>query len=147
MPFRLFTASAIFVWLTLFSIAMPAQALEASNGVQVKQVLKTSQSWNDAPLAYPAGTAEITGLMIEIAPGAETGWHLHPAPSFGVILQGDLQVSLKNGETHVFHAGEAIAEVVNTLHNGRNIGTVPLKLMVFYAGSKEQPNTIKATDH
>ena len=35
--------------------------------------------------------------------------------------------------------GDALAEVVNTAHNGRNVGTEAVKLVVFYAGSKDQP--------
>ena len=31
--------------------------------------------------------------------------------------------------------GDALAEVVNTLHNGRNTGKVPAKRAVFYAGA------------
>ena len=78
-------------------------------------------------------------LLIEIAPGGETGWHLHPVPSFGMVLEGELEVSLKDGQRKRLKAGDALAEVVNTAHNGRNIGNAPVKLVVFYAGSKGQP--------
>jgi hypothetical protein len=40
-------------------------------------------------------------------------------------------------------AGESVAETVNELHNGRNKGSVPVKLLVFYAGDTELPLTIK----
>jgi hypothetical protein len=35
-------------------------------------------------------------------------------------------------------AGDALAEVVNTTHNGRNVGDVPVRLVVFYAGAAGQ---------
>lgn len=112
-----------------------AYAIEQSASVKVSTVLKTESSWDGKALEYPAGKAEITGMVIEIAPGGETGWHLHPVPSFGMILEGELEVQLKNGAVKRIKAGDALAEVVNTLHNGRNVGSVPVKLVVFYAGS------------
>ncbi len=81
--------------------------------------------------------------MIEIAPGAETGWHLHPVPSFGLVLEGTLEVTLKEGQVKRLQAGEALAEVVDTLHNGRNVGNIPAKIVVFYTGAVGQALTIK----
>lgn len=121
----------------------PAWAVEANSAVKVTPVLKTDKSWDGATLHYPQGQAEITGMLIEIAPGGETGWHLHPVPSFGMVLEGELAVHLKSGAVKVVKPGEAIAEVVNTLHNGRNLGTVPVKILVFYAGTAGQPTTAK----
>lgn len=112
-----------------------ASALEASQSITVTPLLKTTSSWNGSPLAYPSGNAEITGMVVEIAVGVETDWHLHTVPSFGMILEGCLEVSLKDGSTKILQAGEALAEVVNTLHNGRNIGLTPVKIVVFYVGA------------
>ena len=67
-----------------------AQAIEPSQTVKVTPLLKTTQTWNGAPIKYPQGQAEISSLMIEIAPGGETNWHEHPVPSFGVLLEGTL---------------------------------------------------------
>lgn len=127
------------VLLVSFTLMLPVQAIEATKAVKVTPVLKTQTSWDGQPLQYPAGDAEVTGMLIEIAPGGETGWHLHPVPSFGMVLEGELEVTLKDGRHNRLKAGDALAEVVNTAHNGRNVGTVPLKLVVFYAGSKGQP--------
>jgi len=80
------------------------------------------------------GQAEVTGMLVEIAVGAQTGWHLHPVPSFAVVVEGELEVHLKNGMVKKLKAGDGLAEVVNTLHNGHNVGTVPVKLFVFYTG-------------
>jgi quercetin dioxygenase-like cupin family protein len=107
-------------------------------------VLKTQTSWDGKALEYPKGTAEITGMIVEIAPGGETGWHLHPVPSFGMVLEGELEVTLKNGARKIIKQGEALAEVVNTLHNGRTIGSTPVKILVFYAGSTDSKITEKA---
>ena len=120
-----------------------AYALEQSATISVTNILKTQNSWDGKPIAYPQGNAEVSGFLVEIAPGAETGWHSHPVNSFGVLLEGELEIQLKNGETKRLKAGEALAEVVNTLHNGRNIGLLPVKLVVFYAGTVGQKLTVK----
>jgi quercetin dioxygenase-like cupin family protein len=104
-------------------------------------ILETTTSWDGKPLQYPKGEAKVTGVLIEIAPGAETGWHLHPAPNFGYVLEGMLEVKLEDGQAKQLNAGEALAEVVNTYHNGKNIGDIPVKIVVFYAGITDQELT------
>jgi len=93
--------------------------------------LQTSESaTEEVPYGYvPGPQAEITGLVIEIAPGGETGWHQHPVPSFGMLLQGSLEVTLADGKKKHIEAGEAL-EVIDISHNGRNVGKVPVKLVV-----------------
>lgn len=115
----------------------------ANSDVEAVRLLKTQTSWDGKPIVYPKGTAEVTGLFIEIEPGGETGWHLHHAPSFAMLLEGELEVQLKDGRVKKFNAGDAFAEVVNTLHNGHNVGDVPVKLVVFYAGAAGQTLTVK----
>jgi quercetin dioxygenase-like cupin family protein len=120
-----------------------AHALEESATIKASTILKTQTSWDGKPIEYPSGKAEITGMMVEIAPGGETGWHLHEVPSFGLVLEGELEVQLKSGEIKHLKSGEALAEVVNTLHNGRNVGSLPVKLVVFYAGTVGQKLSTK----
>lgn len=122
-----------------------AHALEPSASVKTTTLMKTTSSWDGTPIVYPSGQAEITGLLVEIAPGGETGWHRHPAPSFGMLLEGELEVRLKDGSVKRLKSGDALAEVVNTLHNGHNVGTTPLKLVVFYAGAADQPLSVRET--
>lgn len=136
------TLTATLAALAIFAV-QPAFALDQSATVAVTPLLKSNASWNGAPLAWPAGQAEVTALHIEIAAGAETGWHLHPVPSFAYVLEGELEVSLKDGAVKRFVAGQALAEVVGTMHNGRNVGKGPVKLVVFYAGTANSTLTIK----
>lgn len=131
--------------LIMLAFTLPyAYALDQTDVIQVHTILKTQSSWDGKTLEYPTGQAEITGMIVEIAPGAETGWHLHAVPSFGMVLEGELEVQLKDGKTKYLKSGEALAEVVNTLHNGRNVGSSPVKLIVFYAGVAGQKLSEKA---
>lgn len=111
-------------------------SVQEGGPINVTPLLRTTTGWDGAPLSYPPGQAEVTGLMVELEPGAETGWHLHSVPSFAMILAGELEIRLKDGRVQRVSAGDAVAEVVDTWHNGRNPGNKPTKLVVFYAGSE-----------
>ena len=127
----------------LLAPAVIVRGLDKRGAIAVTLLLKTTESWDHKPIVYPDGTPEVTGSVVEIAPGGETGWHQHSAPSFAMVLEGTLEVALKNGEVKRLQAGDALAEVVNTLHNGRNVGSTPVKLVVFYVGKVGQTLTVE----
>ncbi len=127
----------------LLTLQHGANAIEPSAAIKVTPLLKTQTSWNGTPISYPEGKAEITGMMIEIAPGAETGWHLHEVPSFGTVLEGELDVHLQDGRINHLKKGDSLAEVINTIHNGHAVGNTPVKIIVFYAGAEGKKLTIK----
>ena len=111
----------------------------------IKTLLRTTVNSIGQPIAYPReGTPEVTALLIEMAPGEETGWHQHPVPLFGYILAGELTVYQVTGEKRVVHAGEVSLESVNVVHNGVNEGAVPCKMIVFVVGLKGVPFTVEA---
>ena len=118
-------------------------AVDPAKDIKVSTILKTNSSWDGEPIHYPAGKPQVTGMVIEFAPGAETGWHMHPANSFGMLLEGDFEIRLKNGDIKRLKAGDALAEVANKLHNGKNVGTTTAKIIVFYMGEENQTLTIK----
>jgi quercetin dioxygenase-like cupin family protein len=108
--------------------------------VRATPLLCTSQNTIGQAIEYPkSGTPEVTALLVEIPPGQETGWHKHPVPIFAYVLSGTLTVEFASGEKHEFHQGQALAEAVETPHNGFNAGTDPVKLVVFAMGAKNVP--------
>ncbi|MDD5276075.1 MAG: cupin domain-containing protein [Methylovulum sp.] len=131
-----------FIFTFMFWLPLSALALDIDKP-KVTELIKTTTSWDGKQIVYPAGQPEITGLLIEIAPGKQTNWHLHPYPSFAFILEGSLEVTLKDGKVKHLQAGDPLVEVVNTPHNGRNIGGTPLKIMVFYAGIAGKKLTVE----
>ena len=109
----------------------------------VKQLVKTSQSWNgDFLPAYPQGKPEITILRISIPAGTQLDTHSHPVINAGVLISGQLTVVTTDGKTLHLKAGDPIVEVVNTLHYGMNEGKVPAEIVVFYAGVVDTPITV-----
>ncbi len=110
-----------------------------------KILLQTQTEGAGAKLVYPAGApAEVTTVLVEIAPGRQTNWHVHPVPCFAYMLKGEIAVETATGEKKTFKAGDAIAEVVNVLHNGTNPGATPARLVLFVIGTAGQPFAIKA---
>ena len=130
--------------------AVRAGAQEAGEGyrreIQIQPLLRTTTDAAGQPLVYPqADQPQITSVMVEIPPGAQTGWHKHPYPCVAYILSGSLSVEMEGGKVHEISAGQALAESVNVLHNGRNTGTEPVKLVMFVMGEKDKPFTVKAS--
>ena len=132
----------LIVWSLLFA-SLDAAALDPANGVRVTSLAKETTSWDGKPIVYPAGTAEMTALLIEIAPGAQTGWHCHLVPNFAYMLEGTLELVLDDGRRKRLNAGDVLSEVVNRSHNGRNVGSAPVKLVVFYAGAAGIPLSVR----
>jgi quercetin dioxygenase-like cupin family protein len=130
---------ALFLFLLPHTTALSS---EFNERIQSQENLSTTKTWDGAPIHYPSGTAKVTGAIHTIPPGVETGWHMHPVPCFALILEGDLLIELKDGRTKKLKAGDTLAEVIGTLHNGKNTGKVPLKIAIFYIGNTELKNTI-----
>ena len=125
-----FYALALF----LFS-PMVVFAVDENAAVKVTPLLKTSNGWDGKQIVYPEGQAEVTALLVEIAPGESTGWHQHPVPSFGFLLEGTLEITLTDGRVKRMQPGEALSEVTDTVHIGRALSKTPVKIVVFYAGA------------
>ena len=112
-------------------------------GVTTKELVNSTKEWDGQPLpGYPVGPAQIKVLRIKIPSGVTLPWHYHPVINAAVILEGRLELYLKNGTTKSFGPGEALVEVVNTVHAGKAVGPDDVDLVVFYAGSKGLSATI-----
>ena len=112
---------------------------------QVTTLLATGTTWDGTPLAYPAGAARVTAMKIRLEEGDAVAFHCHPVPTFGYVLEGSIRVRLKSGRERLFHQGEALAEVVNTLHKGVPVGG-PVEFVVFYARASGMEVSLAADD-
>ena len=112
-------------------------------GVTIKELVNSTKEWDGQSLPeYPDGQAEIKVLRIKIPSGVTLPLHYHPVINSAVILKGNLELYLEDGRTKVFGPGEALVEVVNTVHAGKSIGNDDVELVVFYAGNKGQSTTV-----
>jgi hypothetical protein len=73
-----------------------------------------------------SGPAQVVFRRITIKPGAEQGELTHYAPTYP-------------GGVHVYGAGDSVVEGARYVHEGKNLGTQDLVLLVTYVIAEGQP--------
>ncbi len=108
--------------------------------VQTTELVRTSQSWDGVELPdYFQGRPELVAVKYVFPAGKKLGWHHHPVMNYGILVQGELTIIGQDGKEKVVHEGEAVVEMVNTIHHGENRGTKPVVLYMFYLSQKGLP--------
>ncbi len=111
--------------------------------VETTELFRTSRSWDGAELPdYPQGRPELVAVKYVIPQGSKLGWHHHDAMNHGVLVQGELTIVAIDGTEKVVHEGEAIVEMVGTVHHGENRSTKPVVLYMFYLSQKGMPLSV-----
>ena len=130
--------------LWMISFTLSASGADYQCGVSATVLKSSSVTGNGQRIVYPVtDKAEVTAMTVNLAPGAETGWHSHPIPVYAYVVEGKLDVELEGGQIITYRSGDAIIEVVNTLHNGSNQGPEDVRLVAFYTGVEGTPNVVK----
>lgn len=105
--------------------------------VQSTELLRTSESWDGVEVPdYPIRRPELVAIRYVFPPGKKLGWHHHDVMNYGVAQQGELTIITLDGNEKTVHEGEAIVEMVGTIHHGENRGSVPVVLNMFYLSQK-----------
>ena len=112
--------------------------------VQSNELIRTSQSWDGVELPdYLQGRPELVAVKYEFPAGQKLGWHHHPVMNYGILVQGELTIIGQDGKEKTVHEGEAVVEMVNTIHHGENRGTKPVILYMFYLSQKDLPLAVQ----
>ena len=112
--------------------------------VENKELIRTSQSWDGVELPdYLQGRPELVAVKYIFPAGQKLGWHHHPVMNYGILVQGELTIIGQDGKEKVVHEGEAVVEMVNTIHHGENRGTKPVILYMFYLSQKDLPLAVQ----
>ena len=112
--------------------------------IKTTELIRTSESWDDAILPdFPQGKPELRVLRLEFPAGSKTGWHHHPVINYGIVQQGDLTIVCQDGREKTFHEGEALVEVIGTVHRCENRGATPVILYMFYFSRPGEEITIQ----
>ena len=111
------------------------------------ELIRTSQSWDGVELPdYFQGRPELVAVKYEFPAGQKLGWHHHPVMNYGVLVQGELTIIGLDGKEKTVHEGEAVVEMVNTIHHGENRGTKPVILYMFYLSQEGLPLAVQHPD-
>lgn len=106
-------------------------------------LFSTGKTVMDETITYPTSSpAKLTGAIIALSPGDETGWHTHGAPLTGIVLEGELTVDYGERGKRTYRQGDAIAEAINIPHNGKNTGDSVMRLFAVIIGAEGVEATI-----
>ena len=99
------------------------------------------------------GTANVpvvlTGQIVEIEPGGQTGRQRHLVTSYIYVLEGTLTTNSEGGPVGVagaqYHTeGQSYMDAVGLWHNHSNAGQKPVKYLLLLIGTPGGPTTQKA---
>ena len=104
----------------------------AAPRVNVTILNRASATVTDQPLGMPPAPWEAVMSATELPPGGVLPMHKHPWPRYAVVERGRLSVTYEAaGLTREFGPGEAVVEAIDQWHEGRVVGSVPVRLIVF----------------
>jgi quercetin dioxygenase-like cupin family protein len=111
-------------------VAVDRIAFAQQPGIKRTVLLRT-----DEPGA--SGYEAIMGVA-EIAPGASSGKHRHPGIELAYVLDGSVVVEHEGHAPVTVTAGEAFKNDAE-IHNAKNIGNKPVKILAVYLVEKGKP--------
>jgi quercetin dioxygenase-like cupin family protein len=76
---------------------------------------------------------------VEIAPGGTAGWHTHPGDEMSYVMEGDFELMIAGRPNRVYKPGEGFIIPAGTVHNARNFGKGPARIVGVYVVEKGKP--------
>jgi quercetin dioxygenase-like cupin family protein len=113
-----------------------ANAGAQAPGVTSKPLLRTTLS--DDP------TKEGVMLLVEFSPGSTTGRHTHPGDEYAFVLQGTFELSVEGRETRRLSTGDVFHTPRGLVHENRNVGDTPARVVITLVVDKGKPFTTRA---
>jgi len=77
--------------------------------------------------------------LAEFVPGGAAGRHTHPGEELGYVVEGTLELLIDGQPPRVVKAGEAFFVPAGVVHDGRNVGSGPAKVLATYVVEKGKP--------
>ena len=112
--------------------------------IEIVDLMRTSQSWDGVELPnYPVGKPELVVRRYVFPRGSKLGWHHHPVMNYGILQQGELTIIGLDGKETTVKAGEAVVEMVGTIHHGENRGDKTVVLDMFYISQDGTPIAVQ----
>jgi quercetin dioxygenase-like cupin family protein len=114
-----------------------AVALLASVGLYAQQAGFTRKMLQDQNLSVSDRHA--VQVVAEFTPGASAGKHTHPGEELGYVLEGTLELQVAGEPPRTLKAGEAFFVPAGVVHDGKNVGSGPAKVLATYVVEKGKP--------
>ena len=82
---------------------------------------------------------EAIAARVEVAPGATSGWHTHPGDEISVVNEGEVVLMVAGQPPRKVVAGEGFVIPAGVVHNAKNEGAAPTRLVGVYVVEKGKP--------
>ena len=82
---------------------------------------------------------EAVVARIEVAPGGVAGWHTHPGDEIDYVLEGEAELLIAGQPPRKVAAGDAFVIPAGTVHNARNLGGAPVRVIGVFVVDKSKP--------
>ena len=113
-------------------------ALVAFAGIIVAQVPALTRTIVlKADVSVPGREAVVA--RVEVAPGGVAGWHTHPGDEISYVIEGESTLLVAGQAPRKVAAGESFVIPAGVVHNARNDGATPIKLVGVYVVEKGKP--------
>ena len=78
-------------------------------------------------------------VLAEFVPGGAAGKHTHPGEELGYVMEGTLLLEVAGQPPRTLKAGEVFFIPAGTVHDGKNVGSGPAKVLATYIVEKGKP--------
>ena len=89
------------------------------------------EAWFDVEQP-PTVPFEAVQLVVDFPVGSGVARHFHGGPAYITMLEGEMRMSIGNGELRTYPAGESFVEPYEVVAEGTNPSTAPASLLVTY---------------
>ncbi len=90
-----------------------------------------------ADLSTPGREAVM--IVAEIPSGSASQRHSHPGEDFGYILEGTIVLQVDGQPSRTLKAGDVFVIAPGRIHNARNVGSAPARVLDTYIIEKGKP--------
>jgi quercetin dioxygenase-like cupin family protein len=118
-------------------LAAAALGLWGAQALHAQQPGFTRTPLQDQPLGDP--TRHAVQARAEFAPGVSAGRHTHPGEELSYVLEGTLLLEVDGQPPRTLKAGDSFFVPAGVVHDGKNVGTGPLKVLATYIVEKGKP--------
>ena len=109
----------------------------------VTPLVSTDKTDTGQPLVLPRDNPRVIASIFAIAPGATLPVHKHPSARYAYVLAGHLRVTnADTGATKDYKTGDFVIEMIDSWHQGANVGNDTVRLIVIDQVEGDAPHTI-----
>lgn len=92
----------------------------------------------------PMPMQEALMVQVELDVGAATGRHSHHGVELGLIQEGEVEMRIDGESIRKLMAGDSFAIASGKVHEARNKGSTPARVIVTYVVEKDKPLAVPA---